>query len=694
MDTGTTAGGGRSRKRNDATQKPIGGATGNRDDRAEAAGNASTAGSAADAARTVAHRPRGPFSASLVGTRAAFARLAFFCGAVLLGFCLLEAPWNAEFLAIPRSHMIPNLLILALGCAIVFLVGQRTRASLAVFVGLCLAAGTANFFLIEFKGQPIVPADLFALSTAASVAGGYSLFLTPRLAACLGAFAAFSVALALGCPQRKVTRWDAAVNCLGAILLVVAGALQFNAVDIREQCAVKVDVWDVRGSYGTQGTALCFLSRAQELTPKPPEGYSAEAVDAILAPFAEGSVGAPPDTAPPSGDIPTLPAAATDDGETAAVEGMLPYDGPNVIAIMNETFSDLSSYPGLEDANAAPPFFREVAAEALASGDVYVSAMGGGTCNSEFEFLTGASMGNMGGGVYPYVLYDLEGVDNLAAAFRALGYGTHAIHPAEASNWRRDRIYEQLGFDDFDDITTMEGAATFRDLVTDRVTYERALQKIDEGEAPQFVFDVTIQNHGGYDTGLVPPADAVHLESEQVESAEVDEFLAAIRQSDEDLRWLVDELNARDEPTIVVFFGDHQPGFADWLFQKTYGHSVDGSPLEEVQQRYRTPYFIWANAAARTQYGNRLAKIADADVTSLNYLRSLLTEAAGLPETPQDRYQRALRGVLPAINLNGYRDGEGAWHWFGEAVEGDVQQRAEDALKSYRIIQHAQLFGE
>jgi len=118
---------------------------------------------------------------------------------------------------------------------------------------------------------------------------------------------------------------------------------------------------------------------------------------------------------------------------------MLPYDGPNVIAIINETFSDLSSYPGLEDANAAPPFFREVAADALASGDVYVSAMGGGTCNSEFEFLTGASMGNMGGGVYPYVLYDLEGVDNLAAAFRALGYGTHAIHPAEASNWRRGR---------------------------------------------------------------------------------------------------------------------------------------------------------------------------------------------------------------------------------------------------------------
>ena len=223
-----------------------------------------------------------------------------------------------------------------------------------------------------------------------------------------------------------------------------------------------------------------------------------EAVDAILAPFAEdpltgtdGTVAespSPDTTGNQNSTAPTTGDAAPEQPEA------LPYDGPNVIAIMNETFSDLSEYPGLEGTNAAPTFFHEVANDSLAAGDVYVSAMGGGTCNSEFEFLTGASMGNMGGGVYPYVLYDLEGVDNLASYFRSLGYGTHAIHPAEAANWRRDRIYEQLGFDAFDDITTMEDADTFRDLVTDRTTYERVLEKIDEGEGPQFVFDVTIQN--------------------------------------------------------------------------------------------------------------------------------------------------------------------------------------------------------
>lgn len=200
-------------------------------------------------------------------------------------------------------------------------------------------------------------------------------------------------------------------------------------------------------------------------------------------------------------------------------------------------------------------------------------------------------MGNMGGGVYPYVLYDLEGVDNLASYFRGLGYGTHAIHPAEAANWRRDRIYEQLGFDTFDDITTMEDADTFRDLVTDRATYERVLEKIDEGEGPQFVFDVTIQNHGGYDTGLVPAADAVHLESDEVENPEVDEFLAAIRRSDEDLRWLVEELNARTSPPSSYSSATTSPG------------SPTGSSRKPSTSPWRAP--VWKRCRRAT--GRRIS---------------------------------------------------------------------------------------
>ncbi len=409
-----------------------------------------------------------------------------------------------------QRYVIDNLLILGLGCAIVFLAGQRTRASLAVFTGFCLLWGTANFFIITFKGQPIVPADLFALGTAASVAGGYSLFLTGRLAFCWALFAAYCIALAKLCPQRKRARWDIAANMLAAALLVCLGAMQYQAIDIKKDCEVTVDVWDVRGSYATQGTALCFLSRAQELTPKPPEGYSAEAVDAILAPFAEdpltgtdGTVAespSPDTTGNQNSTAPTTGDAAPEQPEA------LPYDGPNVIAIMNETFSDLSEYPGLEGTNAAPTFFHEVCQRFHGRGRRVRLGHGRGHLQQRVRVPHRRRLhGQHGRRRVPMCSTIWKGWTTSPPTSAAWGYGTHAIHPAEAANWRRDRIYEQLGFDAFDDITTMEDADTFRDLVTDRTTYERVLEKIDEGEGPQFVFDVTIQNHGGYDTGLVPP---------------------------------------------------------------------------------------------------------------------------------------------------------------------------------------------
>ena len=122
-----------------------------------------------------------------------------------------------------------------------------------------------------------------------------------------------------------------------------------------------------------------------------------------------------------------------------------------------------------------PTHYYELAQESLAWGTAYASAFGAGTCNSEFEFLTGSSMGNFGDGVYPYVLYDLGGNENLVTYFKSLGYATRAIHPADAANWRRDRVYGQLGFDAFDDISAFEGAETLRGFTTDRETYDLSL---------------------------------------------------------------------------------------------------------------------------------------------------------------------------------------------------------------------------
>ncbi len=325
--------------------------------------------------------------------------------------------------------------------------------------------------------------------------------------------------------------------------------------------------------------------------------------------------------------------------------------------------------------------------------------MGGGTCNSEFEFLTGSSMAHLGGGVYPYVLYDLDKAESLVSYFSSMGYATHALHPAEGTNWRRDRIYAQLGFDRFSDIASFDGADTLRGLVTDRATYDYVLNLLAENEQPQFIFDVTMQNHGGYDVGGLSEEMSVSVPlPDGTTSPELNEYASVIRQADQDLAYLTEQLNALERPVVLCFFGDHQPGFSDWLFEATHeGVSADDLGLDAVQSRYAVPYLIWENDAARAikqQRGNPVEDEADALATgpveqrsSLNYLGAKLVDSAGLPTTNYQRFLLSTSESIPAVNLNGYLSADGTWHWLDEEAD------AENLLDAYAWIQYDNLFG-
>lgn len=611
-----------------------------------------------------APRVGAPFSCSRM--RPVFVRLLAAVLAVPLGLFLLEYPAFPDFLSMEAGYLTANLAILAVLFCVVYFLGQRTRASIAIFLGLCLLIGTANHFVIEFKGQPIVPADLFSLNTAASVSSGYSFVPDQGIIIGIVVLALTCAALLFLVPKAQVThrKINAAANIALAAVFALGFAWWLDSSDIEEDLSCKVDVWSVRKSYSEQGTLLCFLSRLQELTPDAPEGYDAQAVSDILA------------------------AAAAAAGSAEAQPTQAAEELPNVVVIMNETFSDLSRYPGLEDSVARPVFFCQLAEEAVLSGNAYVSALGGGTCNSEFEFLTGSTMGHFGGGVYPYVLYDLNGTSSMVSQLASLGYGTTAIHPASASNWRRDRVYSQLGFDRFDDITTLEGADTLRDLVTDRATYDRVLEVLEEGEGPQFVFDVTIQNHSGYATGKLSEEQQVSVTLGDEDASELSEYLSCIQASDADLAYLIERLSELDEPTVLCFFGDHQPGFADWLYETAYGVGVNDNGLEGVQERFTVPYLVWANydldgAAAEPQAESE----GEATVTSLNYLGAQTLRCAGVPISDYQQFLLAVREEIPAINMNGYLVADGTWHWFSDETD------ARDALSAYSWVQYANLFG-
>lgn len=571
------------------------------------------------------------------------------------GFLLMEIPYNPSLGSMGAKFVFLGLCVTGALFAIVYFLGQRSKTAMIAFLLACFASSVANYFVSSFKGQSVLPSDIMALKTAAAVSGGYTYAIGNSVLAAfclLVAMVAFIVIL----PKSKRTPRTVAAH---AALGLAAFCVWFNAADIEKDYGCTVDVWSSLDSYQQHGSLLCFLERSQLLTPHAPEGYTPEEAARIRSEKAAAA----------------LAAETVDEGQATA-----PDVKPAIVVIMNETFSDPSRYPNVAQSYAGPSYFNSID-DAIAKGDCYVSAMGGGTCNSEFEYLTGSSMGLLGAGVYPYMLYDLKGADNMARYLSSLGYKTSAIHPAESENWRRDRVYKQLGFDEFHSIESFTDAEMFRGMVSDASTYDLVLELLAQDEGPQFIFDVTIASHGGYNTGTVPEEEMAHVPLDGEESVELNEYISCIERSDAELKDFMDELRLLDRPVVLCFFGDHQPGFVEWLSGEAF--EEDQMPeIELVQNRYVTPYMVWTNDA---QLRGK-ASAPTAEPTSLNYLGATTLKAAGLPLDEYFAFLSATKSEVPLINLNGYQDASGEWHYHGADSESSA------AYAQLAMVEHNNLF--
>ena len=316
--------------------------------------------------------------------------------AVPLSFYLIERPSNEGFLSIDPYYILVNLCVLAALFALVYALGQQSRAAVAAFLAACFIAGAANHYVILFKGQPVVPADLFALSTAASVGSGYSYLLDARLLECIVMLAGYCTLLAF-VPKVRLSIRRAALSTTAAFVVAAGFGIWITSCNLEDAYGCTVDVWGVKESYAEQGTALCFLKRAQDLSPTRPEGYDADRRGRRAA----------------SRRRRTRAGAARIRSRTAFRHRHHERDIRRSLALPRTGWQP----------RHGPLRYYDIAASALDAGEAYVSALGGGTCNSEFEFLTGSSMGHLGGGVYPYVLYDLDGTESLVSYLSALGYG-------------------------------------------------------------------------------------------------------------------------------------------------------------------------------------------------------------------------------------------------------------------------------
>lgn len=527
-----------------------------------------------------------------------------------------EQGWGVAWIRLLLSSALVFLLYLLFESFI-----PRVRTAAVVGIVCFWIFGFVSYVLTQLRGARFLFADLSALSTAANVAGGYSgvAISDAFYYGFFGLACMLPFALALAPGKKHMPA------CLACYLVFLYGFFGIYSSDFEK---LNYSWLDYDNSY-----VYAFFANAKMLEIKPDLGYSTARVEKAVK----------------SADRSVTMLPKTYDAKKAIAEAFPEYTAahgakPNIIVVMNESFADLSVFGDLRTDQPVTPVLNGL--ENSLQGDVFTEVFGGGTADSEYSFLTGNSTLLIPENARPYQLYVSENTPSMVSALNAQGYESVAIHPGHPAAWNRNVVYPDFGFEKFISMAEMpENSPWVRSpsLLSDAATYQEIEHLYEtKGDAPLFVFDVTIQNHGGYTQGF----NQLERVNSKKYDDETDEYLSLVRASDKDFGALVDYFRTADEPTLICMFGDHQPRLSTFLVQAT-GHDVSAFSLKESQRMQATPYVIWANYP--------LPKQAIGSV-SINYLGTLVTECAGLERTPYNIYLANLHKNLIIFDRKGLSD--------------------------------------
>ncbi len=479
-----------------------------------------------------------------------------------------------SYLSHPRLLWLNLLPVIALELLLWFLLN---RAWLAFLLSGATVWGfsVANYYMLRFRDDPLMFRDLKLIREAKTITQNYDLSPDFRILfglCCLllgTVFLFFLVRGRLGGKQRA----------LGLVLLVLAalpGVRLYASEDIyvdKTKNQRHIDQWSATQQYLSRGFVYPFLHSIWEETLTPPEGYREEEAQALLAQYTDADI---------------------------------PADKKlDLITIQLEAFSDLSRIPGIEgvDWDRAYGIYHGIEAESY-TGELVTNIFAGGTINTERAFLTGfAQQWNMRENTNSYGWY-----------FQDQGYAVEGSHPSYEWFYNRKNVNPYLGIPTNYFFENHYHELSESPWCPDKILIPEIYRLYTEnrkGEGkPYFSFNVTYQGHGPYETDKAWRGEHYTDGRYSPETTNIlDNYLASLRETAEQLRWLMDQLNQEERPVVLVAFGDHKPWLGDGSSAYAeLGINLDTGSEEGFLNYYSTRYFIWANDAAEEVLGHSIQK--------------------------------------------------------------------------------------
>lgn len=534
-----------------------------------------------------------------------------------------QALW-ASYFKLPLL-VVMNLLMPLLLVYLGFFLFARPWAAYLLSAVPFLTLALANYYKIQLRGDPVLASDLRLLRTAGGIMGNYSFELSAPVGIVAAGFVTMLLLSILLLRREHMSRHERLAGLMLLLSLTLAGGFElYPDADIYEKTANSglINPWSETEIYVSRGTTYPFLYSVQDMLPNAPSGYRESEASSTLASYEDQ-------------DIP--------EGEKITVVG-----------IMLEAFSDMTDFPVLDEVPAIHKIYEPLheLEERSVSGRLLTNIFAGGTVDTEWGYLTGYSEHEeFRSPVNTYVRY-----------FKSQGYDALYRHPGYSWFYNRSNVNEYLGFDEcvfndtgFGDLISISDALYH----SDKVLVDYLLNDIDsrtETDDPLFLFSVSYQNHGPYPSEtyweeyVTPEKNGWSMQTCCV----INNYLAGIRSTINEMCRMTEELEGRDEPIVFVFFGDHKPWMGNGNSVYTeMGINMDVSTLDGFYNYYATPYVIYANQAARDLLGNDFAE-PGGDFSPC-FLMAKVFDECGWEGPGLMQLQREMREVSPLMSSNGWR---------------------------------------
>lgn len=601
----------------------------------------------------------------------------------IVGFGFVSKMWtDGNFV------FVLNVILVALLYLMLLMLFNRFWTASIVILAVGIIVAAIEHFKVEIRYEAILPADLGFLGSNT----GNMLTFIPAGAhvTILVALGAFAVLLALilvlrhfdGRKGRMIRTDNLSLNLTSRLILLLLPILVFALycihVSTTDSLANKFSralgdtpsMWDSVYDAQRNGPLVAFTRQLNPKIMDKPSNYSEETMKKVAARYQK--------------EAETINASRTNN-----------LTDSTVVYVLSESFSDPSRVPGLKTNKDSMPNIRKIKA-GTTSGLMLSSGYGGGTANLEYMGLSGLSMANFESSLsspYQQLVPSQHWTPTInqlwGAPVNSLGY-----HPYESSMYSRATNYKKFGFSHFytltgPDVIKYQDKIDESPYVSDKSSYDSALEGIRSGKTNKFIQIITMQNHMPYhewyenNDYTAESTTGTPLGDDEQQSIET--YQKGVEITDQATQEFLNELDALDKPVTVVFYGDHLPGI----------YSSASEDDNNSLALHLTDYFIWSNKASSSQ-GN---KASDAAYSSPNFFVAQAADHMNAKVSPYLAFLTEMHSKIaamepPVVNKiqgwdripegqNSYLDQNG-----NPMSTDDFDKETKQLLADYKLIQY------